>query len=77
MCIEKNAATQDRSYAVWGGGRENACLQEKETENATTHGLILVLYQKAGLRPQNEVTHTWAVDVHMNGLPDVLRLQKE
>ena len=77
VCTEKNAATQDHSYTAWEG-RENACLQDKEAENATknnyTHSLILVLHQKA--RNKSHI-HTWAVDVHMNGLPGVLGLQKE
>ena len=42
----------------------------------TASASFLILQQKASEQSHTH-THTWAVDVHMNGLPDVLRLQKE
>ena len=39
--------------------------------------LILVLHQKGLGTKSHTHIHTWAVDVHMNGLPGVLGLQKE
>ena len=37
VCIEKNACSKTRLliHSMWGGGGGGACLQEKETENAT------------------------------------------